>query len=657
MSNQFEQPPEACRPIQYVSSFEEWSGPTDEAIVECFRILAKAGVGGLMVNVSFENYLRNEQAWGVLRRGVDRAHKHGLRLWIYDEKGYPSGTAGGLVLAQLPAAEAQGLIRKVDPAGEVHYEVITLYEATHATENFYEKRHYINILDQEADSTFISVTHDQYAEVLKPISEFVEAFFTDEPSLISTYIPKGKDYPRTLPWHSRLPEVFRSRKGYDLLPCRESLFRTTGEIDRKIRCDFYEVIADLCAETYFGRLQQWCRSHSVLSSGHLLGEETLVWQTLFDGDPFTCYRKFDIPGIDMILSDPERIMSQLYFLVPAVAGSAARLQGKRRVMCEISDFFGSMEGHPATLDQMRCTAGILYALGVTDLVCMYPASLRPTKDIKPTDIPPTEYRGYTDFAARLNYMFTGGKMANRVALLHPMVSLWAHFTPSNRSMYEPHPDPDVRFIDDSFTNLCRNLLQEQIDVDIVDERSLAEARIDSGALSIGEQRYTVLILPPMDTIRTGTMEKIVQFVHKGGSVFAHPLVPKYAAEGPEADNRIGAMVAEIRAAGALGGSSQDAPPLAYLVKSRVPPQCSLVPSSESILCTRLARPEGSAFFVVNVSSKGYSGKATFASILAPVILDPLTGKERKAEWGKSGDAKTWVTLVLRPFESLFILFR
>jgi len=89
------------------------------------------------------------------------------------------------------------------------------------------------------------------------------------------------------------------------------------------------VISDLCAETYFGQIQSWCRAHKVLSSGHLLGEETLVWQTLFNGDPFMCYRRFDIPGIDMILSSPERIMQdrEPFFLVPKVASSAARLQG------------------------------------------------------------------------------------------------------------------------------------------------------------------------------------------------------------------------------------------------------------------------------------------------------------------------------------------
>jgi hypothetical protein len=344
-----------------IHGFEGWAGAGEDVIRDRVRGLLKAGIGGVVTNVNFQNYFRDDGALEVFRRGVRIAHEEGLRVWIFDEEGYPSGAAGGMVLEKALSAEAQGLIRVADAAGEIRYEVVTLYEATHATENFYKKRHYINILDPVAVATFLEVTHDRYARLLDPIDRCVEAFFTDEPSLITACIPKDRDYPRTVPWHGRVPEEFRTRKGYDILPHRESLFVDTGEIDRKIRCDFYEVIADLCAETYFGGLQEWCHSRHVASSGHLLGEETMVWQTDFDGDPFTCYRKFDIPGIDMILSDPEKIMAKDYFMVPKIAGSACRLQGARRLMCEISDFFGTMDKHPATMDQMKCTAGILFS--------------------------------------------------------------------------------------------------------------------------------------------------------------------------------------------------------------------------------------------------------------------------------------------------------
>ena len=657
MNPQFAAPPPASRFLQFIGAFDDWSGTTDDGIRKKVGFLLDAGAGGLVATVSLRNYLKDEAAWETLKRGVAHARLAGLRVWIYDEEGYPSGTAGGEVLERVPSAEAQGLVRVAAPGGEVRYEVVRLYEGTHATENFYKKRPYINIMEPAAADTFIAATHERYERALHPIGESVEAFFTDEPSLIATYIPKGKTYPLTLPWHPRLPEIFRARKGYDLLPHRESLFVDTGEVDRHVRCDFYEVVADLCAENYFGRLQHWCRAHGVSSSGHLLGEETLVWQTNFDGDPFTCYARFDIPGIDMILSDPGKIMRELYFLVPAVAGSAARLQGKRRVMCEISDFFGQMERRPATIAEMRSTAGILYALGVTDLVSMYPLFAGPAADARPGDFPPAEFRGYADHAARLNVMFTGGERRSRLAVVHPIRSVWAHFTRSDRSMYEPYPGELVRFIDQSFTDLCRLLLQHQVDFDIVDERSLEGAQTADGALAVGTRRYGAVLLPPMDTVRTATMEALAAFVREGGAVFAHPLLPQYAAEGTASDVRVRSLAGEMASAGALGGSRPDGPPLVYLIASRLPPDCHLGPPTPDIVCAGIDRPGETAFFLVNTSAREYEGMAVFRASGEAVLLDPSTGGERPAGADRVTPTTSRVRIALGAFGSMFIVFR
>jgi hypothetical protein len=644
------------RPLQIIPPFETWAGTTDEAIRETIRKLQDAGLGGLVTNVSLENYLRNDKAWDVLQRGVRIAHEAGLRVWIYDEEGYPSGTAGGLVLQQYPAGEAQGLIRTIDPAGAVHVSVEPLYEGTHATENFYKKRHYINILDPGAVATFISVTHDQYARCLEPIGKYIEAFFTDEPSLITAYVPPGRPYPLTLPWHSRLPEAFRARNGYDLLQNRERLFVDVDAMDRKVRCDFYEMIADLCAETYFGQIQTWCKAHGVSSSGHLLGEETMVWQTEFDGSPFVSYRKFDIVGIDMILSDPEQIMAKSHFLVPKVAGSSARLQGKRKIMCEISDFFGGMERHPASIEQMMCTAGLLFSFGVTEMLSYYPLSFAPEKQLKPTDFPPARYRKYTDFVARLHELFSSGTITNRVAVLYPITSVWAHFKPSSRSMYEPHPDKTVCELDEGFASLCRTLLQKQIDYDIVDERSLAEARYEGNSLMVGERKYDVLLLPPADTIHVRTMRVIAGFVENKGTVLASPLVPQYAAEGPEEDHHIQEMMETIRNKGALGGSAPGSPPVHYLLRSRALPECVLDPGSPNVLCTTLTRPEGPAYLLVNVSSQEYSGSCAFRAGGSARFLDLNAGSERTIAVEKTADARARVSLTLRPFGSYMVQF-
>jgi hypothetical protein len=658
----FLNPPDHCRPLQFTPPFEQWCGTAEESTRINLKRLRDLGMRGLVVHVSLENYLCSDVAWDILRRGVRMAAEMGFRVWIYDEKGYPSGAAGGLVLAQFPGGEAQGLVRSARGDGNVKYDVVRLYEGTHATENFYQKRPYINILDSEAVSTFVQVTHDRYARALHPIGQYVEAFFTDEPSLIAAYVPQGKSYPRTLPWHPRLPEIFLSRKGYDLMPHLESLFESRGEIDRKVRCDFYEVIADLCAETYFGQIQSWCRRNGVLSSGHLLGEETLVWQTLFEGDPFACYRRFDIPGIDMILSDPGKIMSGKYFIVPKLGSSASRLQGTRRLMCEISDFLGAFNGQHATLEQMQCTASLLTAMGVTDFVSMYQPPIPPpagaANDHWPDPKPPTEreFRAYADHAARVQSMFAEGSIETCTAVVHPLRTIWAHFTPSDRSMYDPHPDATIEAIDRSFTDLCRNLIQRQMDFDIVDEHGLSLALVEGETLVIGDRRYKALVLPPMDTVRLGTMETIARFSAQGGLVVMHSLAPEYSGEGSENDEQVRALAAMMREGKGGGTTGGEGEGILEALRSRVPPNCGLLPSSQHILCVRIRRREGPTYFLVNTSSDGYRGICTFPSNGNALILDPASGTSRDARTEAIDPSSARMALTLDPYQAMFVVF-
>jgi hypothetical protein len=658
---QFQNPPETCRPLQLILSYEQLFGETEETIRENLARVKNLGIGGLVVTVNQENYLRSEAAWNVLRLALSISKELGFRLWLYDEEGYPSGAAGGLVLQKDPSLEAVGLIEKMNGAGEAAYEVIPLYESTHATENFYQKRRYINILDPRATAAFIEATHEEYARQLGNVSRWFEAVFTDEPSLINAYVPKGKTYPQTLPWMPSLPKIFSERKGYDLIPHIPSLYHDVGEKDRKIRCDFYQLISQLCAENYFGQIQKWCKRNGVASSGHLLAEETLVWQTYFEGDPFACYRKMDIPGIDMILSKPEKIINENFFLVPILARSAARLIGKREVMCEISDFLGEFENHHATLDEMMSTAGILYALGITELVCMYGS---PLFEVLGRDggnpsqrqmLSAEKYRRYTDFVTRLKLVFSQGQIDTRVAVLHPIVSVWANFTPSDRSMYEPHPNERVRFIDESFTDLCRALLQNRIDFDIVDDQAVAEAEVKDGQLTVGNGRYSVFVLPAMDTVRSRTVEKVAHFAEMGGCVIAHAFVPTYAAEGNENNRKIETWLRDIfRKPGcAVGRTTEEA---VRAVRERARANCELEPPTANILCTKLSIDDELLYFLVNTSHQPWDGYCSFDGVGEVSVLDPKSGECRPVDAVHLPGSRRKLELRLGGYQSLLIQF-
>lgn len=83
--------------------------------------LKEKGYGGIVTNVRFDgNYLKDPAEWQLLKQTVQACRELGLRLWLYDENGYPSGTACTQTLAADPDYEARALVmvQKILAPGE-----------------------------------------------------------------------------------------------------------------------------------------------------------------------------------------------------------------------------------------------------------------------------------------------------------------------------------------------------------------------------------------------------------------------------------------------------------------------------------------------------------------------------------------------------------
>ncbi len=91
-----------------------------ETVTNTLLYLRDRGFGGIVTNVSFREYMQNAEEWRVFAYAADECERLGLRLWLYDEHGYPSGGAGGLTIAENPDFEAVGvvMIKQMLAAGE-----------------------------------------------------------------------------------------------------------------------------------------------------------------------------------------------------------------------------------------------------------------------------------------------------------------------------------------------------------------------------------------------------------------------------------------------------------------------------------------------------------------------------------------------------------
>jgi len=643
----FRSPPAEFRPLQIIHGFDNL-GSDIATIRKRLEDLKSLGVGGLVVNVSFRDYLRSEGQWRTFLSGLKIAEELGFVLWLYDEEGYPSGAAGGLVLERNPDFEAIGLVRVVGENGEVRYEVRRMYEGTHCTENVYKKRRYINILNPKAVRAFIQLTHEEYARRVPNLGKRFRAVFTDEPSLMTTYIRPPENALPATPWVEDLPEEFRRRKGYDLMQHLESLFRDVGDY-RRVRCDFYEVVAQLVSERYFGQIQGWCRKHGIASSGHLLAEERLVWHAMYYGDLMACLRRMDIPGIDMLTSDPRTVVAGLSFIVPKWASSAAHLEGIYETMSETSDFVqrtGAWGGQKrrAWLPEMKATAAIQYLLGINTVTSYY---AHPFGD----ESERSDYARYCTYVGRLGAVLKGAQHVCDVAVLYPIAGIWANFYPTSLSMYQQHPSERLREIDDQFVQLCRSLLQHQIDYDIVDERAIASAKVERGRFRIAKEVYKALLVPTTDAMHLSTLEKIAEMKRQGVLVIAIGKTPEFAASRNEDNERVRKLARQI-----FNGGSWLPEVGAALVQKLRDRNCGVKvePENPDLWVARYRRGELQICFLVNTTTQPISVTVRLPGWNKASVWVPESGEILPADSAtEQGTLK--VRLTVPELDSLFVV--
>ncbi|HEX2952216.1 MAG TPA: hypothetical protein VHV83_22000, partial [Armatimonadota bacterium] len=110
----FLNPPSEFRPLQIIHGMDRFLLDPEnlngvEGIDRHLEKLIDMGTGGVVTNVGFQDYLQNPRQWDIFRHGVQKAQQLGMVLWLYDEKGYPSGTAGGIVTRSHPEFAVLGL--------------------------------------------------------------------------------------------------------------------------------------------------------------------------------------------------------------------------------------------------------------------------------------------------------------------------------------------------------------------------------------------------------------------------------------------------------------------------------------------------------------------------------------------------------------------
>jgi len=704
----FAQPPAEARILKIIHN---WPDPP-EAQDQLISRLRAQGFGGVVCNVSFDQYLESDAKWRAFTRAVNEAKKAGLAMWLYDERGYPSGNAGGITLRDHPEWEARGLliadtetqggpvtlalppgklilagafpvrdgnidmVQKVDlaaqvrdgklnwqaPAGRWRVMAITedrLYEGTHAEGNLHAKMPYVNLLMPEPTARFVDVTYDGYAKHLgDDLGRYFMSTFTDEPSLMSLFL-RPMPY-RPLPWASNLPVEFQKRRGYVLNPAiLPALVADAGSAGEKIRFDFWLTVGELVSENYFGQIQTRCRQYHVPSGGHLLAEEGIVGHVPLYGDFFRCIRRLDAPSIDCLTSVP----AEVPWFIARLLSSAAELEGRPLVMSETSDH--SQRYRPAgdqrprrvvTEAEIRGTCNREIVAGINCITSYYSF----------TDLPDEQLRHLNEWVGRCCTALRGGHQVADIAVLYPAESLWTKFVPSRHWTREAAA---AARIENVYRSTAESLFASQRDFTFVDSRTLGEAAVESSALVHGRLRWRVVVLPSTDTLPLAAWANLAKFVRQGGVLIALGAVPTNS-ESEFPCTRVQTLAREIFGESGAGLSSVPAPQshvnaaggagiflplglaslLPLVLDGLLEPDVKVAEPKSPLRVTHRRLDDREVYFVINDSAKPWAGQVNFAATGSGERWNPATGQQE--ETLTANTAK----LSLEPHGAAFVRF-
>jgi hypothetical protein len=614
-------PPISDRPLQIVHGIMQ-----KRANLQGMKFYKDLGLGGIVCNVSFDKYMLSEENWKILIEGVESCSKLGMIVWLYDEDGYPSGAAGGLVLKKDTSFEAMELA--FDESKEDPFIIRSAYEHTHATNNYYALRRYVNLIDRKAISCFIDLTHEQYWKRLKSyFGTTIQATFTDEPSLMAVNLGHIPEHVRKtvriadpvnpdikalpcIPWSSEIEKKYIQKFGESLTQNRSSLFGGSSEKDLKTRRQYWSLIEDLVTQNFFTQIQDWCKKHKVLSSGHTLCEETVIKQVPLYGNSIKALSAMDIPGLDLLSSEPSDV-TKYGWLTAGLPCSAALLKGSRRIMTEVSDFEQKLANlGPTKLPEMKSTAAWQASWGVTDFTLYYGIEDRPEQ----------EHKDYCDYVGRLNSILKQAQPVKKVLLYYPINDLWTEYHPIGDPLTIENQSERAQKIVSSFMKLGSLLQQSQIPFVIIDHEFLSKGKINSnGELKVEDGAYNAILIPQNVELPLDVSKVIDNFKNRGGKVLI---------DGSEKTINSSETLIEI-----------------------LRPEYSISPQNKYIALGRFIRNGKEILLIVNTSNESYSGYITSQLSSDWFLLDLDNGEITKSKKNESGQ----ILIDLNPRQAKIII--
>lgn len=505
--------------------FWSWNDKLEECELERqMKWMQRSGIGGFFMHARAglkTEYLSDE--WmKAIEFCCKEAQTLNMDAWVYDENGWPSGFAGGKLLADESNRDWYILsgIGAYDLKADVSYQIDdnVLQRAEQGDETklylnlyFHKSTSTVDILNPKVVEKFLNITHNAYKRHFgEEFSKMLKGFFTDEPQY----------YRWKTPYTPMISQYFKEEYQEDILDNLGLLF-IEKEGYRTFRYRYWLGMQRLMLQNYAEKVYNWCESNGVKLTGHYIEETTLGTQIMCCGGVMPFYEYEHIPGIDWLGAGTcnELPIRQV--------GSVARQLGKKQVLTET---FGCCGWDISPLDLQRI-AGFQYVNGA-NVTChhLVPYSERGQRK---RDYPAhfslinpwidEHFKGFNNYFSRLGMLLGEGEERVNVAMLHPIRSAYFDY-----KREEENNAFGIAELETALQSACRNLSSRGIEYHFLDETILEKyGNIDEDKFVCANCSYKFLVLPKIYTMGKHTEKLIRKFVDNGGRILLLDESPTY----------------------------------------------------------------------------------------------------------------------------------
>ncbi len=703
MEQQFRDVPMESR--RYVQPLYWLHGDESKEQLELFiEKMAELGCGGFVAESRPHNDFLGEGWYRDLDICLAAAKKHGMKMWIFDEKWWPSQSIGGKVPERYAAKKLESQSFAVEgPArfeqegfdGENHVAAVAGKEVEggidggslldlagmikegklvwEVPEGKWRVMRFrwkpgpktgegltVDGASQDCVDWYIQTVYQpHYDRYKEDFGKTIEGFFYDEPEVHGD-------------WGT---EVFKmlGERGIDwkkaLVAWKHEL---AGEEQTAAKYQYRDAFFEAWGRTMYGGLERWCRERGVKSIGHFIehGAYYLKWTGPGPGNMFQMQKYSAMGGIDNVFNQ-FRIGQRTtgpdapVFQTTKLGSSISHVYGKDRdiAMCEI---FGA-DGQTLAYSNMKWQADQHQVRGINFMV---PHSFNPRAPYD-TDCPPYFWMGdfepryplfkvWSDYTSRLSQWLVGGRHVCPVATVVCGNSIYA----------------GKAILPEQITDMLDDI---QYDSDWMPYDALSEARIEGKELRLHGERYRVLIAPPAEVVPVEVMEKVRAFFDAGGVLIGFGLLPSKSATLGTGETEIGVLREAIWGVGEIASSTRvvqtsgnggrsyflgekptQAELKAVLADAGVKSTVEVIEGKTDNWLHVLHRVKDGrdVFFIANQNPSGEARRFVFRLTAAgePECWDAMRGEVNSVEYKRVDGRTVELALTMEPCETALIVF-